>query len=115
MLKTNENERTYLKYNVKYLMNLSQGKQKHEVAVVTDGRLKTLCKSLLGCIDFIICIYLVSLFFQGTMPGKQQLREAFRQLYSFFIDPENLIITSLVGLRLTIYGISRWSRASKAD
>jgi hypothetical protein len=64
-------------------------------------------RSFIGLLDFLICVYLVSLFFQGTMPGKQQLKEAFRQVYSFMLDPENLIITSVIGLRLSIYGISR--------
>ncbi len=41
------------------------------------------------------------------MPGKQQLREALRQVYSFMLDPANLFITSVIGVRLSLYGISR--------
>ena len=70
-------------------------------------RLTITARSIVGLLDFLICIYLVSLFFHGTMPGKQQLREAFRQVYSFMLDPANLFITSVIGVRLSLYGISR--------
>ena len=71
------------------------------------NRSSGLLRSLVGLFDFLICVYLVALFFQGTMPGKQQLREAFRQVYSFMLDPDNLVITSIIGVRLSLYGIAR--------
>ena len=75
--------------------------------IQTRSGFSGLLRSFIGLLDFLICVYLVSLFFQGTMPGKQQLREAFRQVYSFMLEPENLLVTSIIGLRLSIYGISR--------
>ena len=76
--------------------------------IETRSGFSRLLRSFIGLLDFLICVYLVSLFFQGTMPGKQQLREAFRQVYSFMLAPENFMITSIIGLRLSIYGISRY-------
>ena len=64
-------------------------------------------RSLIGLLDFVICVFLLSLFFQGTVPGVQPLREAFRQIYSFMMDPNNLVITGAICVRLILYGFSR--------
>ncbi|MBK95640.1 MAG: hypothetical protein CMJ79_07980 [Planctomycetaceae bacterium] len=80
----------------------------------TAGRLKTFFKSAIALFDFVLCIYLISLFFQGEIPGRGQLREAFRLLYSFVMQPEHLIITGLIAIRLSIYGFSRGVLAKRS-
>ena len=64
-------------------------------------------RAIVGLMDFMICVYLIALFFHGEIPGKQQFREGFRQVYSFVLNPENLLITTLLGGRLLVYGVSR--------
>lgn len=78
------------------------------------GRAAGTLRSIAGLLDFIACVYLVSLFFHGDIPGRQQLREAVRQVYTFMLDPKNLLVTSFIGVRLSLYGISRVLRFRSA-
>ena len=78
-------------------------------------KLKLTIWAVVGLLDFVLCVYLVSLFFQGTMPGKQSLRDAFREIYTFLMDPDHLIITMLVGIRLSIYGVGKWMSFHKIN
>jgi len=71
------------------------------------ARFPQMGRAIIGLLDFVICVVMLSLFFQGTVPGMQALKEAFRQIYSFMIDPDNLLITGAICIRLTIYGFSR--------
>lgn len=63
--------------------------------------------SLFSLADFLFLVFLLSLFFQGTVPGMQALREAFRQIHSFRLDPDNIVITGVIFVRLIVFGISR--------
>ena len=72
-----------------------------------QARFPRMGRAIIGFLDFVICVFLLSLFFQGTVPGMQALREAFRQVYSFMFEPDNLVISAAIGIRLTIYGFSR--------
>ena len=91
-------------------MHIHDDIKKGEVRAVkgsTNNRLYTLIKSIVGLLDFVICIFVVALFFQGTIPGGSQLREGLREVYSYMLDPKNLVITVIIVVRLSIYGISK--------
>ena len=72
-----------------------------------QSKFSLLMHSLFSLADFLFLVFLLSLFFQGTVPGMQALREAFRQIYSFLLDPDNIVITGVIFVRLIVFGISR--------